>query len=64
MKITLEQYNTLATKEDLKKLANKADFNKCFDEVFAKLNIIMKKLDKIERSFVIKEKRVLDFLQK
>lgn len=51
MKITLEQYNKIATKEDLKKLATKADYDKCFGEVFAKLKIIMKKIDKIERNF-------------
>lgn len=56
MKITLEQYNKLATKENLKKLANKADYDKCFGEIFAKLKIIIKKIDKIESSFTLSEK--------
>lgn len=56
MEITLEQCNKIATKEDLKKLASKADYDKCFGEIFAKLKIIMEKIDKIESSFSLNKK--------
>ena len=52
MTLTPEQFNKLATKEDLKDFATKEEMNKKFDEVLSATDAVMKKLDNIEHAFV------------
>jgi len=52
MTLTLEQFNKLATKDDLKDFATKEEMNKKFDEVLSATDAVMKKLDDIEHAFV------------
>ena len=56
MQLTAEQFNKLAHKDDLKDLATRADFDKFFEEIFAKLKIIMEKIEKIEKNFSLSKK--------
>jgi hypothetical protein len=56
MTLTLEQFNKLATKEDLKNIYTKDEMDKKldekFDEVLTSNDALMKKLDNIEHAFV------------
>lgn len=52
MTLTPEQFNKLATKEDLDKFLTKTEFKKAMDNVSGTLDSVVKKLDNIEHAFV------------
>lgn len=52
MTLTPEQFNKLATKEDLKNYATLDDVRKFKDEVLTATDKVIKKLDDIEHAFV------------
>ncbi len=45
MTVTPEQFNKLATKEDLKEYATREELNEKFDKVLTAVDGVMKKLD-------------------
>ena len=52
MTLTPEQFNKLATKEDLKELLKKEDFEEAKSEILGAVDAVMHKLDDIEHAFV------------
>ncbi|MFH0840570.1 MAG: hypothetical protein V1865_01105 [bacterium] len=52
MTLTPEQFNLLATKEDLKSLVTLDKMNEKFDQVLTAVDGVVKRLDNIEHSFV------------
>ncbi len=52
MTLTPEQFNKLATKEDLKNYATKDEVREFKDEVLTAVDKVMDKLDDIEHAFV------------
>ncbi len=52
MTLTPEQFNLLATKEDLKNYVTKDGFDKKTDKILNAVDAIMVKLDNIEHAFV------------
>ena len=52
MTLTPEQFNKLATKEDLKNLKERVASRKDMDNVLAAVDSVVKKLDDIEHAFV------------
>ena len=52
MTLTPEQFNKLATKEDLKNLKERVASRKDMDNVLAAVDSVVKKLDDIEHVFV------------
>ncbi|MDD4610580.1 MAG: hypothetical protein PHU73_01295 [Patescibacteria group bacterium] len=52
MTLTPEQFNKLATKEDLKNYATRDETNEKFDQVLTAVDAVMHKLDIIEHAFV------------
>jgi len=52
MTLTPEQFNKLATKEDLKNLEERVASKKDMDNVLAAVDSVVKKLDDIEHAFV------------
>ena len=52
MTLTPEQYNKLATKEDLKNFYTKTEMDNKFNQVLSATDAVMHKLDDIEHAFV------------
>lgn len=52
MTLSPEQFNKLATKEDLKNFVTRDEANEKFDKVLTAVDGVMKKLDDIEHAFV------------
>jgi len=52
MTLTPEQFNLLATKEDLKDLATKTELTEAKSEILGAVDAVMVKLDNIEHAFV------------
>ena len=52
MTLTPEQFNKLATKEDLNNFYQKDEMDNKFDKVLTAVDGVMKKLDDIEHAFV------------
>ena len=52
MTLTPEQFNKLATKEDLNNFYPKDEMDNKFDKVLTAVDGVMKKLDDIEHAFV------------
>ena len=52
MTLTPEQFNMLATKEDLKNFVTKNAMDGKFDGMIEALDAVVKKLDNIEHSFI------------
>jgi len=52
MTLTPEQFNKLATKEDLKNFYTKTEMDGKFDQVLSATDAVMHKLDDIEHAFV------------
>lgn len=52
MTLTPEQFNKLATKEDLKEFASRKEVKAMFKEIMASINIIAQKVDHIEKIFI------------
>ena len=52
MTLTPEQFNKLATKEDLKEFLKKEEFGEAKNEIFGAVDAVMHKLDNIEHAFV------------
>jgi len=52
MTLTPEQFNKLATKEDLKELVTKTELSEVKSEILGATDAVMKKLDNIEHAFV------------
>ncbi len=52
MSLTAEQFNKLATKEDLKDLATKTELTEVKSEILGAVDAVMVKLDNIEHAFV------------
>ena len=52
MTLTPEQFNKLATKEDLKDFVTKGELREVKSEILGAVNAVMHKLDDIEHAFV------------
>jgi len=52
MTLSPEQFNKLATKEDLKSFITRDEIDEKFDKVLSAVDGVMKKLDDIEHAFV------------
>jgi hypothetical protein len=52
MTLSPEQFNKLATKEDLKYFVTRDEMNEKFDKVLTAVDGVMNKLDDIEHAFV------------
>lgn len=52
MTLTPEQFNKLATKEDLKDFVTKTELTGAKSEILGAVDSVMKKLDDIEHAFV------------
>lgn len=52
MTITPEQFNKIATKNDLGNFYNKKEMDQKFDAVLGAVDTVVKKLDNIEHAFV------------
>jgi len=52
MTLTPEQFNKLATKEDLKEFLKKEEFGEAKNEILGAVDAVMHKLDNIEHAFV------------
>ncbi len=52
MTLTPEQFNKLATKEDLKEFATRKELDEKFNQVLTAVDVVVKKLDIIEHAFV------------
>jgi len=52
MTLTPEQFNKLATKEDLKDFVRKAELTEAKSEILSAVDAVMHKLDDIEHAFV------------
>ncbi|MDD5071532.1 MAG: hypothetical protein PHQ42_02230 [Patescibacteria group bacterium] len=52
MTLTPEQFNKLATKEDLKEFLKKEEFEEAKSEILGAVDAVMHKLDDIEHAFV------------
>jgi hypothetical protein len=52
MTLTPEQFNKLATKEDLKEFVKKEEFEEAKNEILGAVDAVMHKLDDIEHAFV------------
>ena len=52
MTLSPEQFNLLVTKDDLKDYITEEKFDKTMDKVFDTLDVIVKKLDNIEKENV------------
>lgn len=52
MSLTAEQFNKLATKEDLQDFATKTELTDAKSEILGAVDSVIKKLDNIEHAFV------------
>jgi hypothetical protein len=52
MTLTSEQFNKLATKEDLKEFLKKEEFEEAKNEILGAVDAVIHKLDDIEHAFV------------